>query len=45
MNELIAKGVSLGAPSWVWISVGVASVIGFIVLAVVYGGRDENGVE
>lgn len=45
VNELVAKGVSLGAPTWLWVSVGVLSVVVMIVVVIVYGGKEENGAE
>ncbi|NJQ07310.1 hypothetical protein [Streptomyces lonarensis] len=43
MSELVAKGVSLGLPTWVGLAIGALSVIGMIIVVIVYGGKEENG--
>ncbi len=45
MNELVAKGASLGLPAWVGLVIGALSVVGFVILAIIYGGREGNGAE
>ncbi len=43
VSELVAKGASLGIPTWVGLGIGVLGVIGMVVMVIVYGGKEENG--